>query len=234
MRRYFLPLTPLEPGLDYTLIEAEPDPAPVRLADIASVAFTRGTRITMADGSQRPVEEPASRPQSQNNARTAAPAAPRTKLSFKEQRELDSLPDRIVELDKDIKEIEALDKKKSELLARKSVIEQLQANRSQMVHLFDELVRTIPDGVRLNNIKQAGDILTLEGVAQSNARVSSYIRALEVSGWITNPDLTVIEAKGTDKTMPFTFALKVKLIKVKSEGDESTDEEAVAMAGGAR
>ena len=57
MRRYFLPLTPLEPGLDYTLIEAEPDPAPVRLADIASVAFTRGTRITMADGSQRPVEE---------------------------------------------------------------------------------------------------------------------------------------------------------------------------------
>jgi len=139
-------------------------------------------------------------------------------------------------LDEKIKEIEELDKKKAQLLARKAVIEQLQASRSQMVHLFDELVRTIPDGVRLNSIKQTGAELTLDGVAQSNARVSSYMRALEGSGWLTNPDLSIIEAKGTDKAMPFVFALKVKLIKPKREGEEEepADDEAVAMAGGAR
>jgi type IV pilus assembly protein PilN len=139
----------------------------------------------------------------------------------------------IAALDKQIKEIEALDRKKAELLARKAVIEQLQANRSQMVHLFDELVRTIPDGVRLNSIKQTGDQLTLDGVAQSNARVSSYMRSLEASGWMTNPDLSVIEARGTDKSMPYAFALGVKLTKPKKEGEAETEEEAVVQPGGA-
>lgn len=122
-----------------------------------------------------------------------------------------------------IKEIEALDKQKDRLLARKKVIEQLQANRSQMVHLFDSLVRTIPDGVALANIKQEGEILTLEGRAQSNARVSNYMRNLEGSGWMTNPDLSIIEAKAqegtpgtpsvtpTARALPYVFTLKVKL-----------------------
>ncbi len=130
----------------------------------------------------------------------------------------------IARLDAAIIEIEALDKKKAELLARKAVIEQLQANRSQMVHLFDELVQTIPDGVRLNAIEQAGDDLTLTGVAQSNARVASYMRALEGSGWMTAPDISIIEAKGGDKGMPFSFSLKVKLIKPKREGDPEDEE----------
>ncbi|RBG19131.1 PilN domain-containing protein, partial [Xanthomonas oryzae] len=120
-------------------------------------------------------------------------------------------------------EIKELDKKKDRLLARKKVIEELQANRSQMVHLFDSLVRTIPDGVALTNIKQDGDILTLEGRSQSNARVSAYMRKLESSGWMTNPDLSIIEAKIQDKagqpgassmdtkTLPYVFTLKVKL-----------------------
>lgn len=122
-----------------------------------------------------------------------------------------------------IKEIEALDKQKDRLLARKKVIEQLQANRSQMVHLFDSLVRTIPDGVALASIKQEGEILTLEGRAQSNARVSNYMRNLEGSGWMTNPDLSIIEAKAEEKAvgtavvtsearqLPYVFTLKVKL-----------------------
>jgi len=135
------------------------------------------------------------------------------------------LREQITTLDAQIKEIEALDKKKAELLARKAVIEQLQANRSQMVHLFDELVRTIPDGVRLNSIKQTGENLTLDGVAQSNARVSSYMRALESSGWMTKPDLSVIEAKGEDKTLPYNFALQVKLTKPKKEGEVETEDE---------
>jgi type IV pilus assembly protein PilN len=147
------------------------------------------------------------------------------------------LKEEIAALDLQIKEIEALDKKKAELLARKAVIEQLQANRSQMVHLFDELVRTIPDGVRLNSIKQTGDNLTLEGVAQSNARVSSYMRALETSGWMTKPDLSVIEAKGGDKALPYTFALQVKLSKPRKEGELESEEEGLddnGAGGGAR
>ena len=116
------------------------------------------------------------------------------------------------------KEIAELDKKKKRLLDRKAVIEELQANRSQMVHLFDSLVRTIPDGVTLTSIKQEGDMLTLEGSAQSNARVSAYMRNLEVSGWMTKPDLSIIEVKKSDKApvagaqaLPYAFSLKVLL-----------------------
>ncbi len=123
------------------------------------------------------------------------------------------LTDQITQLDAKLKEIDALDKKKDTLLRRKEVIEQLQANRSQMVHLFDELVRTIPDGVRLTQIKQNDDQLTLEGQSQSNARVSAYMRNIESSGWMTNPDLSIIEEQGDDKTLPYHFSLSLKLIK---------------------
>ena len=145
------------------------------------------------------------------------------------------LNEEITKLDAAILEIEALDKRKAELLARKAVIEQLQSSRSQMVHLFDELVRTIPDGVRLNSIKQTGDKLTLDGVAQSNARVSSYMLQLEESGWMTSPDLGFIEAKGVDKAMPYQFALTVTLKKPKKEGepDEAEFIDETGAAGGA-
>ncbi|MBP6596273.1 MAG: PilN domain-containing protein [Arenimonas sp.] len=150
------------------------------------------------------------------------------------------LREQIVLVDEQIKQIEELDKKKANLLARKQVIEQLQASRSQMVHLFDELVRTIPEGVRLTSIKQAGNILTFEGLAQSNARVSSYMRNLEESGWMTNPDLSIIETKGDDKGLPNVFTLKVTL---KSPNNPEAEEAGVpveaapapaaAVAGGA-
>jgi type IV pilus assembly protein PilN len=121
------------------------------------------------------------------------------------------LQDQIAKVDLQIKEIDALDEKKRRLLARKEVIEQLQANRSQMVHLFDSLVRTIPDGVILTSLKQEGDKLTIEGRSQSNARVSSYMRTLESSGWMTNPDLSIIEAKAGDPGLPYAFTLSVLL-----------------------
>ncbi|KAB7762890.1 PilN domain-containing protein [Xanthomonas maliensis] len=135
-------------------------------------------------------------------------------------------------------EIKELDKKKDRLLARKKVIEELQANRSQMVHLFDSLVRTIPDGVVLTNVKQDGDILTLEGRSQSNARVSTYMRNLEGSGWMTNPDLSIIEAKAQDKAgqpasqlagnkaLPYVFTLKVRLAN-----PNQADKQAAAAGG---
>ena len=122
-------------------------------------------------------------------------------------------------LDAKIAEIAELEKKRDHLLNRKQVIEQLQANRSQMVHLFDQLVRTIPEGVRLNSIKQNGESLTLDGMAQSNARVASYMRSLEGSGWMTAPDVSIIEAKGTDKLMPYQFTLSVTLTKPKPKTD---------------
>jgi type IV pilus assembly protein PilN len=143
------------------------------------------------------------------------------------------LRDQIVVVDQQIKEIEELDKKKANLLARKQVIEQLQASRSQMVHLFDELVRTIPEGVRLNSIKQSGQVLTLEGMAQSNARVSSYMRNLEESGWMANPDLSIIEAKGSDKGLPNVFSLKVRLKSPTSEEEGAVEPAAPAPAAAA-
>ncbi|CAG4969856.1 MAG: PilN domain-containing protein [Lysobacter sp.] len=130
---------------------------------------------------------------------------------------------RIAEVDTQIAEIDKLDQQKAKLLARKEVIEKLQANRSQMVHLFDSLVRTIPDGVMLTSIKQDNEILTLEGRSQSNARVSTYMRNLEGSGWMTNPELAIIEARGEDKGLPYVFKLQVKLANPNAPRDEDGD-----------
>lgn len=140
----------------------------------------------------------------------------------------------IDKVQKQIDEIKLLDEKKSRLLARKKVIEELQVNRYQMVHLFDSLVRTIPDGVVLTGIKQEGEQLTLEGRTQSNARVATYMRNLEGSGWMTNPEVNVIEAKDADKTLvvpssnnvvlPYAFTLQVKLANPNApkEGEAAT------------
>jgi type IV pilus assembly protein PilN len=133
------------------------------------------------------------------------------------------LQTQITQVDGKIKEIEELDKQKARLLARKEVIEQLQANRSQMVHLFDSLVRTIPDGVVLTSIKQEGEKLTLEGLSQSNARVSTYMRNLEGSGWMTRPELSIIEARGAVKGLPYAFSLTVTLANPNAARDENGD-----------
>ena len=146
----------------------------------------------------------------------------------------DYLRDQISQVDKQIDEIKALDEKKSKLLARKEVIEQLQANRSKMVHLFDSLVRTIPDGVVLTSVKQEGDKLTLQGRAQSNSRVSIYMRNLEGSGWMTKPELSVIEAKAGDNSLPYEFTLTVMLADPNApkdnDGDGKPDAPAAAPA----
>ena len=144
------------------------------------------------------------------------------------------LKDEIHALDGKLEKIVDLEKTKSKLLARKQIIEQLQASRTQMVHLFDELVKTVPDGVRLNSLKQVGDTLTLEGVAQSNASVASYMRNLDASPYLTHSDLKKTEAKGTDKRNRFEFALDVKVRKqenpddAKGTGDNKGDKTAPA------
>lgn len=130
-------------------------------------------------------------------------------------------------LDKKIEEIQDLDRKRSALLTRKEIIEQLQSNRSQMVHLFDEMVKTIPDGTRLSTMKQAGDMLTLEGVAESNSRVATYMRNIDASPWMGRSDLRKIEnksgTKDVEQKMPFVFSLDVRLRKPEAAKDEDGD-----------
>lgn len=102
----------------------------------------------------------------------------------------------ITVLDKKIKEIEELEDKKSRLIAKMEVIQELQGSRPEIVHLFEEVATTMPDGVYITDMKQLGSTLTFDGSAQSNARVSAYMRNLEVSPWLANPVLTIIETKG--------------------------------------
>lgn len=114
-------------------------------------------------------------------------------------------------LDKKIKEIEALDKTKSKLLARMEVIQRLQSSRPEIVHLFDQLAKTVPEGVHLTKFKQSGNNLAIEGNAQSNTRVSAYMRNLEQSPWLKGTDLNVIRSKGVDAN---SFTLKVAQTKI--------------------
>jgi len=134
----------------------------------------------------------------------------------------------IVKVDKKIKEIKDYEKERDRLLARKQVIEELQANRTQMVHLFDELVKTIPNGVFLENIKQNGSSITLEGFAQSHSRVSAYMRELAKSEWFKAPiSLEYIRADDTYDTHEQKFKLLAKLINPlnkKNDSDEGDDE----------
>ena len=131
----------------------------------------------------------------------------------------------IAQLDKKIKEIEDLKKERDRLIARTKVIQNLQAGRPEIVHVFDELVTTLPDGVYYTKVAQKGRALNLQGVAQSNARVSSLMRSLETSTWFQNPSLVEIKGdpaqKGTDARHP-TFILNVTQEAQKQ--DEETQE----------
>lgn len=142
----------------------------------------------------------------------------------------DTLAREIKALDSQIAEIEELDRQRDRLIARKTIIEQLQATRSQMVHLFDELVRTLPDGVKLDSIKQAGSTLTLAGFAQSNARVSAYMRNLDASAWLKESEIIKIEATGLDKSVPYQFSLKVNLEDPNADTSQPAEAGAVAAA----
>lgn len=123
------------------------------------------------------------------------------------------LKDEIVVLDRQIKEINSLQAKKDALLARMNIIQSLQATRPQIVHLFDEIARRLPEGIFLQSLVQKGDALTLVGIAQSNARVSAFMRNIEQSEWIGDPELNVIRANQKDGSKVSNFTLKLKLKK---------------------
>lgn len=105
------------------------------------------------------------------------------------------LTNEIKSLDARIAEIVDLEAKKDSLLARMEIIEQLQRSRPEIVHVFDQLVRTLPDGVNLTAIKQSGTAIEIKGAAESNTRVSAFMRNIDKSGWLKEPDLEVVEVK---------------------------------------
>ena len=117
----------------------------------------------------------------------------------------------IAKLDEQIKEIDKLREQTQALLARKQIVETLQANRTEAVHLLDQLVRQLPDGLYLRSVKQAGPKVTLVGYAQSNARVSTLMRNIENSPWLTGPELVEIKSVPLDKQKVNEFTLNLRL-----------------------
>jgi type IV pilus assembly protein PilN len=127
----------------------------------------------------------------------------------------------ISKLDERITEILSLEKKKDRLVARMKIIEELQKSRPEIVHVFEDLVRTLPDGVHLTSVRQTGRRLEIQGTAESNTRVSAFMRNISKSEWLEAPDLKVVEVKPGDgrsgRSSEFTvFANQVKQKEEKS------------------
>ncbi len=132
------------------------------------------------------------------------------------------LQEEIATLDASLKQIAALEETKEQLLARMDVIQSLQQQRPQIVHLFDDFVRTVPEGIYLINIKQQASLLTIKGVAESNGRVSAYMRNIDSSEWMATPKLQVIETrKGTLRSSDFTLITSQSSPKDKKDKEES-------------
>jgi len=117
------------------------------------------------------------------------------------------LTQEIAKLDKQIEEINGLDAQKRRLLARMDIIERLQRSRPEIVHVFDELVRVLPEGVYLTYLRQTGDRIEMRGVAQSSTRVSAFMRNIDNSQWLADPSLQVVETKGRDAGRGAEFTL---------------------------
>ena len=129
----------------------------------------------------------------------------------------------IVQLDSEIADIQVLEARKQRLVARMDIIEKLQRKRPEIVHQFDELVRTVPDGVYLTGIKQNGKKLEIHGVAQSSTRVSTFMRNIDSSTWMDSPELQVVEAAKDSANGGSNFTLTAQTVGVNlGEGGETT------------
>lgn len=134
------------------------------------------------------------------------------------------LQSEITRLDASLEQISNLEDTKEQLLARMDIIQSLQQQRPQIVHLFDDFVRTVPEGIFLTKIKQNGSQLTIDGVAESNGRVSAYMRNIDASEWMATPKLKVIETKkGTLRSS--SFSLLTSQSSPKGTSDESEGDE---------
>lgn len=131
------------------------------------------------------------------------------------------LKDETAKLDKQIAEIAALKEKTQDLLARKDVVESLQNNRGEAVHMFDELMRRLPDGLYLKSVKQTGDALTISGYAQSSARVSTFMRAIEATELFDEPVLVEVKSALVGPVRSYEFALDVKIARKAAAPDKN-------------
>lgn len=127
--------------------------------------------------------------------------------------------DEIKKVEAKIKEIQELEKKRKQLVSRMRVIERLQSNRPEIVHIFEEFVKVTPDGLYITSLKQKDDMFVVTGVAQSNARVSKFMRSLDESVWFQEPRLEVISSEVRGRDLVRRFTLQVKQTRPKT-GEE--------------
>jgi len=135
-----------------------------------------------------------------------------TQISYQERRNA-YLTKEIAVLDKQIEEIKKLREQTQSLLARKNVVENLQSTRSDVVHLLDQMLRILPDGVYIKSLRQSGYKISLIGYAQSNARISTLMRSIEDSPWLDTPTLVEIHATNVGSTRLSEFSLNFNLTK---------------------
>jgi type IV pilus assembly protein PilN len=131
----------------------------------------------------------------------------------------------IATLDKSIKEIDGLEAQKERLLARMEIIEQLQKSRPEIVHLFDEVTRQLPEGVYLTGLEQSGMSVKVNGVAQSSTRVSALMRQMDASDWLTEPNLAEIESFKTGPARQSRFSVTMKQVGQGADGEMDEDME---------
>ncbi len=131
------------------------------------------------------------------------------------------LKSEIKKVDAQLQTIKKLKKEKQRLIERMDIIQELEESRSNVVHLFDELVKQLPNGVYFTSMKQKGDKITLEGVAQSDSRVSSLMGNIEASQWLTNPKILTIKAI-EDKKLQKSAYKKRRLSHFKLEITQTT------------
>ena len=130
----------------------------------------------------------------------------------------------IVELEKSITEIDGLERQKERLLARMEIIEQLQRSRPEIVHLFDEVTRQLPEGVYLTGMKQTGAQVEVQGVAQSSTRVSALMRQIDSSEWLTDPDVERVETTEQGPARQAEFVVTMKQIRHEDANDSEGGE----------
>jgi len=139
-------------------------------------------------------------------------AAISSQISYQERRNA-YLKQETEVLDKQIAEIKKLREQTQSLLARKDAVEKLQSDRSDVVHLLDQMLRILPDGVYLKTLKQTGNKINVVGYAQSNARISTLMRAIEDSPWLDSPALVEIHASSAGGARVSEFTLTFNLTK---------------------
>ena len=132
----------------------------------------------------------------------------------------DRLKAEIVELEKSIAEIDGLEQQKERLLARMEIIEELQKSRPEIVHLFDELARQLPEGVYLTGMKQTGARVEIRGVAQSSTRVSALMRQIDASEWLGDPEVERVETTQAGSSRQAEFVVYLKQMRSEMEDME--------------